>query len=71
MSKNIRALLHNFAISYDPSSVESRKRDIDNILSLICDLLLAEKNMPPIMLSEYGKGQNDMIDHLVEKIKCE
>lgn len=38
------------------------------ILALFQKLVASKKNMPELMLSEYGKGQNDLVDDLLSEI---
>ncbi len=39
------------------------------ILALMRKLVSSKKNIPELMLSEYGKGQNAVVDDLLSELK--
>ncbi len=41
----------------------------DKCLALMRKLVDSKKNMPELMLSEYGKGQNAVVDDLLSELR--
>ena len=68
--KSVREILEDYHKA--PISVmtsQGTTYSIDQALSDLAELVLAERNMPELMLSEYGKGWNDALDFIAKKIR--
>lgn len=48
---------------------EMTKRATEECLALMRKLVASKKNTPELMLSEYGKGQNAVVDGLLSELK--
>ena len=56
-------------LSLKGADLEDASIATEECLALMQKLVASKKNMPELMLSEYGKGQNAVVDDLLSELK--